>query len=210
LLKSPGLPGDFFLRSDRLPKRKATDMTYHFIGYAIVSEDGMLADASGRIPPALIVKADQEFFMRGLDAAAALVHGKNSAEQPTSPTRRRLIVTRSVATLARVAGEPHALHWNPQGASVEEALQALGVGSGDIAIIGGTDIFGPFLPRYDLFYLTRAPGVTLPGGRPVFPGGPRETPERLLAEAGMTPGTPEMLDPAREVSVVPWRRSHTA
>jgi dihydrofolate reductase len=210
LLKSPGLPGDFFLRSDQRTGCKAMDRTYRFIGYAIVSEDGMLADASGSIPPALIVKADQEFFMRGLDAAAALVHGKNSAEQPTSPTRRRLVATRSVAALARVAGEPHAVHWNPQGASVEEALQSQRVGSGDIAIIGGTDIFGLFLPRYDLFYLTRVPGVTLPGGRPVFPGVPRETPERLLIEAGMTPGSPEMLDAAREVSVVPWRRSHTA
>ena len=61
------------------------DTTYRYIGYAIVSDDGMLADASGAIPPALIVKADQEFFMRGLDAAAALVLGRNSAEQPTSP-----------------------------------------------------------------------------------------------------------------------------
>ena len=141
-------------------------MTYRFIGYAIVSEDGMLADASGAIPPALIVKADQEFFMRGLDAAAALIHGRNSAEQPTSPARRRLIATRKIETLAPVEGEPHALHWNPEGASVEVALHALGVTGGDIAIIGGTDIFGLFLPRYDLFHLTRAQHVTLPGGPP--------------------------------------------
>lgn len=185
-------------------------MIYRFIGYAIVSEDGMLADASGRIPPPLIVKADQDFFMRGLDAAAALVHGRNSAEQPTSPTRRRLIATRSIAALERIADEPNALHWNPQGASVDEALQALGVAAGDIAIIGGTDIFGLFLPRYDLFYLTRVEGVTLPGGRPVFPGVPAETPEKLLFEASMTPGEPEILDPDRDVRVVPWQRSHTA
>ena len=45
-------------------------MTYRFIGYAIVSDDGMLADAFGQIPPSLVVPADQDFFMRGLDAAA--------------------------------------------------------------------------------------------------------------------------------------------
>lgn len=185
-------------------------MTYRFIGYAIVSDDGMLADASGRIPPPLIVKADQEFFMRGLDAAAALIHGRNSAEQPTSPNRRRLIATHRVATFEKVADEPNALRWNPQGASVEQALQALGVRQGDIAIIGGTDIFGLFLPRYDRFYLTRAGGVTLPNGRPVFPGIPDRSAEALLAAAGMTPGLPEMLDRGRDVSVVAWHRNHTA
>ncbi len=165
-------------------------MTYRFIGYAIVSEDGMLADASGAIPPALIVKADQDFFMRGLDAAAALIHGRNSAEQPTSPTRRRLIATRRIEALAPIPGQPDALHWNPQGASVEEALRRLGVASGEIAIIGGTDIFGLFLPRYDVFHLTLAKQAKLPGGRPVFPGVPERTPEALLAQAGLMPGQP--------------------
>jgi dihydrofolate reductase len=182
-------------------------MTYRFIGYAIVSEDGMLADASGAIPPPLIVKADQDFVMRGLDEAAALIHGRNSAEQPTAPTRRRLIATRKIKALAGIPGEPNALHWNPQGASVEEALQQLGVASGEIAIIGGTDVFGLFLPRYDDFHLTRAGKVELPGGRPVFPGVPERTPEALLAKAGLKPDKPQMLDAARDVSVATWRRA---
>lgn len=185
-------------------------MTYRFIGYAIISEDGMLADASGQIPAPLIIKADQEFFMRGLDAAAALIHGRNSAEQPTSATRRRLIATRSVPTIAAVAGQPNALDWNPEGIAVEAALAELGVPEGDVAIIGGTDIFGLFLPRYDLFYLTRAPGVTLPHGRPVFPGVPQQSPERLMADAGLTENGSEMLDRDRGVSVVLWQRKHTA
>jgi dihydrofolate reductase len=185
-------------------------MTYRFIGYAIVSEDGMLADASGAIPPALIVKADQDFFMRGLDAAAALIHGRNSAEQPTSPTRKRLIATHGIEALAPIPGQPHALHWNPQGASVDQALRRLGVASGEIAIIGGTDIFGLFLPRYDVFHLTLAKQATLPGGRPVFPGVPGRTPEALLAEAGLTSGKPQLLDAARNVSVVTWRRGGDA
>lgn len=185
-------------------------MIYRFIGYAIVSEDGMLADASGAIPPALIVKADQEFFMRGLDATAALIHGRNSAEQPTSPTRRRLIATHRIEAIAPVEGEPNALRWNPQGASVEAALHRLGVTGGDIAIIGGTDVFGLFLPRYDLFHLTRAQHVKLPGGRPVFPGVPEQTPEAELAAVGLMPGEPQMMDRARDVSVVTWQRRHTA
>ena len=43
--------------------------------YAIVSADGMLADANRRIPPALVVEADQKFFHGGLDQAAAVAHG---------------------------------------------------------------------------------------------------------------------------------------
>jgi dihydrofolate reductase len=179
-------------------------MPYRFIGYAIVSEDGMLADASGTIPPSLIVKADQAFFMRGLDEAAALVHGRHSAEQPTSPDRRRLIATHHVVNTEPVAGEPHALHWNPKGISVEVALSQLGVTHGDIAIIGGTDIFGLFLPRYALFHLTRVPHVLLPGGRPVFPGVPAQTPEALLAASGLSPGKAVLLDAERDVSVVTW------
>lgn len=182
-------------------------MTYRFIGYAIVSDDGMLADASGHIPAELIDKADQEFFMRGLDAAMALIHGRNSAEQPTSPTRRRLIATRTVPALEKTSGDPNALRWNPQGASVETALGALGLSAGDIAVIGGIDTFGMFLPRYDLFYLTRARGVTLPNGRPIFPGVPLNSPETLLTESGMVPGKTQILDAARGISMVPWQKS---
>jgi dihydrofolate reductase len=181
-------------------------MTYRFIGYAIVSEDGMLADASGIIPPSLIVKADQEFFMRGLDAAAALVHGRNSAEQPTSPRRHRLIATRKVSATAPVTDQPNALLWNPQGIPVDAALNQLGVSSGDIAIIGGTAIFGAFLPRYDVFHLTRVPHVELPDGRPVFPDVPTQSPETLLLAAGLTPGMAQSLDPERGVTVVAWQR----
>ncbi|ARQ02096.1 dihydrofolate reductase family protein [Pseudorhodoplanes sinuspersici] len=181
-------------------------MLYRFIGYAIVSEDGMLADIAGVIPPSLIVKADQEFFMRGLDAAAALVHGRNSAEQPTSPLRRRLIATRKIPATAPAGDNPNALLWNPQGVPVDDALNRLGVQGGDIAIIGGTDIFGAFLPRYDVFHLTRVPDVVLPSGRPVFPGVPAQSPETLLKTAGLAPGMAQSLDPERGITVVSWRR----
>ena len=40
-------------------------------GYAIVSADGMLADADRRIPDGLKVKADQDFFHRALEQSAA-------------------------------------------------------------------------------------------------------------------------------------------
>ena len=36
-------------------------------GFAIVSEDGMLADSSGVMPPSLMFAADQRFFEAGLN-----------------------------------------------------------------------------------------------------------------------------------------------
>jgi hypothetical protein len=66
-------------------------------GYAIVSEDGMLANAAGIMPDSLKFEADQHFFERGLNGVDVVVHGRHSHEQqPRSYLRRRLIVTRQV------------------------------------------------------------------------------------------------------------------
>src|ERR1700693_6001242 len=138
-------------------------------GYAIVSEDGMLANAAGIMPDQLKFDADQNFFERGLDGVDVVVHGRHSHEQqPYSHLRRRLILTRQVPTIAADPSNEKALFWNPGGASFEQALIALGVPDGSVGVIGGTDVFGMFLDRYDFFYLSRVPAVRLPGGRPGF------------------------------------------
>ena len=55
-------------------------------GYAIVSEDGMLATAARIMPASLKFEADQRFFERGLDGVDVVVHGRHSHEQqPRSP-----------------------------------------------------------------------------------------------------------------------------
>ena len=97
--------------------------------------------------------------------------------------------------------------WNPAGASFEAALAALGTPNGIVGIIGDTDVFGMFLDRYDFFHLSRAPGVRLPGGRPVFPGVPQRTPEEVLASHGLAPGRRQVLDSAKGLVVVSWQRS---
>ncbi len=176
-------------------------------GLAIVSDDGMLADSSGVMPPALLVDADQVFLSDTLDRAAILVHGRNSHEgQTRSPQRRRLIATRSVDTTAPVPDDPNALLWNPGGISLEDAAQRLGVADGTAAILGGTEVYGLFLPRYDIFHLSRRPGLRLPGGRAVFPGVPERTPEEILATHRMNPGPRRILDNATGASVTTWRR----
>jgi dihydrofolate reductase len=177
-------------------------------GYAIVSADGMLANAAGVMPDALKLEADQRFFAHGLDGVDAVAHGAHSHEQqPHSHLRRRLILTRRVPALAADPSNEKALKWNPAGASFEQAWAALGVPDGSLAVIGGTDVFGMFLRRYDVFHLTRAPAVRLPGGRPVFPQVPQHTPDEVLASHGLKPDPPRVLDAGNDLSVTSWRRS---
>ena len=177
-------------------------------GYAIVSEDGMIADASGGIPPALILDADQKFFRRGLDAADVLVHGRNSAEHDArSPLRRRIVVTRRTAAVAPDPANSRAVLWNPAHAPFDDAVAAWKAPLGSAAILGGTDVFGYFLDRYDLFFLSRVSGVRLPGGRPVFPQVPEVTPESLLAAHGLRDKGCELSDPAARLIISRWERS---
>jgi dihydrofolate reductase len=177
-------------------------------GFAIVSSDGMLADRAGHMPDALKVDADQRFFAASLDQVDAVVHGRHSHEgQPNSPRRRRLIVTRKVSAIEPDPENPMARLWNPAGASFSAACAALGVDRGTIAIIGGTDVFGLFLDvGYDAFHLSRANKVRLPGGRPVFPQVPAQTPEDVLAGHGLHPGERRVLDAQAEASLVTWTR----
>jgi hypothetical protein len=177
-------------------------------GYAIVSEDGMVANSEGIMPESLKFKADREFFERALDRVEVVVHGAHSNErQPHSPLRRRLVVTRRIAAIATDPSNEKALFWNPTGASFEQALAAVGAPDARVAIVGGPDVFGMFLDRYDFFHLSRATDVWLPGGRPVFPGVSLQTPEALLASRGFEAGRTECLDPAKRVTVVHWQRS---
>ena len=178
-------------------------------GYAIISDDGMLADADRRIPPGLIVDADQKFFHGSLEQAALVVHGRHSHEGgPRAAGRHRLIVTTRIATVAPDPSHPKSLLWNPRGASLKEAWARLGAPSGLCAVIGGPEVYGLFLTLgYDAFHLTRATHVRLPGGRPVFPEvGPGRTPEDVLADHGLKPEPPRVLDAQAGVTLVTWRR----
>ncbi|HET7880468.1 MAG TPA: hypothetical protein VFL55_06245 [Acetobacteraceae bacterium] len=176
-------------------------------GYAIVSEDGMLADAHRVMPPSLHFEADQRFFEAGLDRADVVVHGRHSQErQARSHLRHRLILTRRVPALAPHPSNSRALLWNPAGATFEEALRELGQEGAAVAVIGGAEAFALFLSRMDVFHLTRAPDVRLPGGRPVFPDVPARAPEDVLAAHGMIADPPVVLDAAARLTLVTWQR----
>jgi dihydrofolate reductase len=176
-------------------------------GYAIISEDGMLATAAGLMPDSLKFDADARLFEAGLDGVDVVVHGRHSQERHSnSPQRRRVILTRRVASIGKHPSNVNARLWNPAGASFERALVAIGMPEPDVGVIGGPDVFGLFLNRYDVFYLSRAANVLLPGGRPVFPEVPARTPEEVLRKQGLFPGPVEMLDASNGLTRVRWSR----
>jgi dihydrofolate reductase len=178
-------------------------------GYAIVSADGMIADAGGTIPDSLRNAADQRFLQTEMDRAAVIVHGRHSNEGgPRAVRRKRIVLTRRVAAVADDPQHPNMVLWNPAGAAFAQALAAAHVGdAGVIAILGGTEVFGLFLPLYDAFHLTRAAAVKIPQGRPVFPdvsaGVP---PEDLLARQGLVAGRRRDVDAGAGISLVTWQR----
>lgn len=177
-------------------------------GYVIVSADGMLANARNVMPDELRFEGDKRFFTAGLDRADLIVHGRNSYEdQPNSPQRKRLFLTRKVAATAPDPANPNATLWNPAGSPFEAACAEAGVTAGTVAVIGGPAVFGMFMDRYEVFWLSQAPHVRVPDGEPCFPGVPARTPQQVLQSHGLRAGPPQLLDPAADVTVTPWRRS---
>lgn len=176
-------------------------------GYVIVSSEGFLTDAQHRQPDALRFPADHRFLMHGLRRAALVVHGRNSGDvDPAERPRRRLIVTRRVAGIARDPALAGVTLWNPAAAPFEDAAAAAGVGEGTVAVIGGPQVYALFLDRYDTFWLSRAHRVRLPGGAGCFPGVPGATPEAILAAHGLRAAETRVLDAAEDVTVTAWRR----
>jgi len=177
-------------------------------GYVIVSADGMLADSRHVMPDELKFEGDKQFFNDALDRANLIVHGRNSYEdQPNSPRRRRIILTRKIDSVAADPENPKATLWNPAGATFERACDQAGVKTGTVAIIGGPVVFDMFMDRYDTFWLSQASRVWLPDGEPCFSNVPARSPQQVLAAHGLMAGPVQVLDAAEEVSVTPWRRN---
>jgi hypothetical protein len=180
---------------------------FRFNGYVIVSADGMLSDRDGVMPDTLKFPGDLAFFTAGLNRADLIVHGKFSFEdQPDSPKRTRVVLSRSIESVAPDPDNAKATLWNPAGASFEKACEMAGVHAGTIAVIGGPVVFDMFFDRFDVFWLSQAPHVHLPGGKPCFPGVPAQSPQAILTAHGMHADEIEILDAAHDVTVTAWRR----
>jgi hypothetical protein len=172
-------------------------------GHAIVSADGMIADARGLMPDRLRNDADWRYFQAALDRAALVVLGRLGHARHPNGGRRRLVLTHQIDALEPDRHDPLATFWNPAGMPVEAVLEKIGVREGTLAITGGTGSFDLFLPFYDSFILAEVHGFLLPGGTPCFSTGhPRDT----LTTAGLRPGETCTIDATANVTQTGWTR----
>lgn len=170
-------------------------------GYAIVSHDDCIADASGVLPKALMNDADWAYFQAELDRAAIVVLGRAShMATPNSKGRRRLILSRRGAGLHE---DREGWWWNPDRVKWPDVVERLDLAQARIAVPGGQAAFDLFLHiGFAAFHLSRAPRVSLPAGRKLFSGlAAHETVEMRLLAHGLKPGVTRLIDPAEAVSL---------
>jgi hypothetical protein len=174
-------------------------------GYAIVSDNDRIADASGRTPDMLRNEADWAYFQAELDRSAALVLGRLGHEANPNPKGRlRMVLSSSSTGLER---HPDGWWWNPDAIPWNEAIRAVLPEGGRVAVPGGRRVFDLFLEiGYDAFHLTRAKGAFIPGGVAVFSGcDTGRSAEAILAGKGLKPDARQVLDPHGPVSLAVWR-----
>jgi dihydrofolate reductase len=191
------VPAAAFARAD-LPA------ALRFEGHAIVTADGMIADAAGAMPKALHNAEDWRRFQAALDDSVLVVLGRLGHQRHPNPGRPRLVLTSSVAAIAP-AGQ-NATLYNPAGASLAAVLAHLKIAAGTVAVTGGTRVFDAFLPQLDEFALAEVDDFVLPGGRPCFSSG---HPRTVLAAAGLRPLRIEPIDPAAQITLTHWARPST-
>lgn len=178
---------------------------WSFHGHAIVSDDDRIAGSDGLTPPSLRNEADWVRFQASLDEAAVTVLGRLGHDaNPNRRGRNRLVLSSSVDGVVRRDG---AWWWNPARESLENALEKAAPGGGIVAVPGGRQVFDLFLEvGYDRFDLARVAGVQVPDGIPIFSAiGRHTTADDILREAGLSPGTAEVLDRQAGVTMVRWR-----
>jgi len=171
-------------------------------GYAVISDDGMIADERGRFPDNLKHGADWERFQSELDRCVATVLGRVTHESaPNVRNRLRVVVTGSSPGLTRDAS---AWWWNPAKVAVSDMLVRVAPGGGRIGVPGGRTVFDLFLDHgFDEFHLTRVRGVDLPGGVRVFSAARGNiSPEVVLSEK-LAPGPAINLDKGIELTI--WK-----
>jgi dihydrofolate reductase len=190
-----------------VPVSASARMAYELRAYAIVSDDGMIADAAGAMPEQLKNDADWAHFQAELALAQLVLIGRRSHEaSPSRRARPRLVVSGAVAALER---RPNAWWWNPRAMPLQRVLETVLPEGGRVAVPGGQGVFDLLLEQQaiDQFHLARAVGVKLPCGRPIFSGLTRgATLEERLAHAGLQPGPTITLDASAPVVLNVWQR----
>jgi hypothetical protein len=173
-------------------------------GYAIVSDNDRIADATGQTPDVLRNDADWAYFQAELNRSDLTVLGRLGHEANPNPKKRlRMVLSSSSSGLER---REDGWWWNPERLSWQEAIGQILPQGGRVAVPGGRQVFDLFLAiGYAAFHLTRAEGSFIPEGVAVFSGCDQgKSAESVLEEAGMKPGVKQVLDPNGPISLVVW------
>ena len=168
----------------------------------------MLANAARVMPDELKFEGDKKFFTAALDRADLIVHGRNSYEdQPNSPQRKRIVLTRRIGAIAPDPTNPKATLWNPAGASFEAACEFRRRAfrhRRDHRRTGRVrDVHGPL--RHVLA-LAGAAGAAA-RRRTLLPRRARTVSAANSGRTWPDSRRGQILDTADEVSVTPWRRA---
>lgn len=176
---------------------------FEFVGHAIVSSDGKIADANGGMPPEMFVEADWTAFQAALDESDLVVLGRKGHARHPNPGRKRLVLTSSVDGLVPDTVDQLAHLWNPATMPLEAMLADLSLLSGRVAVTGGQSVFDYFAPHLTAFELVECPDVELRGGVDCFSSG---MPQAVLSRLGLNPEEPRIYDAKRNVTATHWRR----
>jgi hypothetical protein len=176
-------------------------------GYAIVSDNDCIADASGQTPDVLRNDSDWAYFQAELNKSAVTVLGRVGHEaNPNPKSRLRMILSSSSTGLER---RSDGWWWNPERQPWTEAIRTVLPDGGRVAVPGGRRVFDLFLGiGYDAFHLTRAEGTYIPHGVPVFSDCEDDKrAEAILSAHGLNPERRQVLDPVGPVSLTIWRNA---
>jgi hypothetical protein len=176
-------------------------------GYAIVSDDDRIAGADGLTPNSLRNGQDWEYYQAAQDRADLIVFARRSHElEPNVRGQRRLVVSREAPGLEQRAD---GWWWDPRRATWEDAAARVLPTGGLVAVCGGQIVFDLFLKiGFDEFHLSRAHGITLPGGRAVFSACDTGLSAAIVLEqSGLRLGERIPLDPAHGVEMNVFRRA---
>ena len=176
-------------------------------GYAIVSDDDKIAGGDGMTPVSLRNEKDWELYQRAQELADLVIFARRSHElEPNVHRSLRLVVSREAAGLEQ---RPDSWWWDPRRITWEEVAARLMPNGGVVAVGGGQVVFDLFLMvGFDGFHLSRAHGVTLPGGRSVFSACDQGVPAAtVLEQHGLSLTKTVPLDPEHGVEMTIWRRA---
>ena len=177
-------------------------------GYAIVSDDDRIAGKDGLMPPSLHNEKDWDYYQGALARADLIVFGRRSHElEPNVRGDLRLVVSRGTVGLEQ---RTDAWWWAPALIGWPQVAKRLLPLGGDVAVPGGQPIFDLFLEiGFNAFHMSRAHGVTLPGGRAVFSACDAGlSADEVLARAGLRLSERIPLDPEHGVEMNVWRAIH--